>query len=90
MQALQPGCLFGITPYQGEQGAECRLELLTSLLVGLKKPGIAGEQESAKTGFFIHHQFDQVVDARDDTVGMVNLASASLHLAKPEDQGQRQ
>ena len=56
---------------------------------GCRKSGVAGEQKSAQSCLFVHHQFDQVVGVCDDLIGTVDPASAPLHQPESVSQGQR-
>jgi hypothetical protein len=63
---------------------------LLGLVVGLKKDGIMGNEKSAQPGFFIHHEFDQIVGMGNDLIGTVNPAITLLYLLESISQGHRQ
>src|ERR1700735_4966806 len=90
MNILQPRNLVGQRANKFGQQSELRIELLVGFMKRLQEDRIFGQKESANSGLFIHHEFEEAVGMRDHEVGMIDQTCAPLDIlqANAEDKGE--
>ena len=89
LKTMQSCHLIG-TLNHGEQGVEFGFDLFVCLMQRLKEDRVARQQETAQTGLFVDHQFDQAVGVEDDDVGTIHGACTVLNALQTvaEDESQ--
>src|ERR1700730_17416756 len=89
LKTMESGYLIR-TMNHGEQGVELGLDLLICVMQRLKEDRVARQKETAQSGLFIDHQFDEAVGVEDDYVGAIDCARTLLNAfeAVAEDESQ--